>query len=99
MEALAGRGFVAGRIQSRSRPRQRRAVVHVAASGNAGGGSKRKGKKQGGAFSTMEAAIGFLASLLSAGDMFGTTGSSFRDDATFDATDDGASRKCPTARG
>ena len=93
MEALAGRGFVAGRIQSRSRPRQRRAVVHVAASGNAGGGSKRKGKKQGGAFSTMEAAIGFLASLLSAGDMFGTTGSSFRDDATFDATDDGADKK------
>ena len=93
MEALAGRGFVAGRIQSRSGPRQRRAVVHVAASGNAGGGSKRKGKKQGGAFSTMEAAIGFLASLLSAGDMFGTTGSSFRDDATFDATDDGADKK------
>ena len=91
MEALGvGLGL---RVQTRARPRPRRAVVRVTASGNAGGGSKRKGKKQGGAFSTVEAAVSFLAQLLSAGDMFGTTGSSFKDDARFDRTDDGADKK------
>ena len=81
------------RAKTRPRPRLRRTVVRVTASGNAGGGSKRKGKKQGGAFSTVEAAVSFLAQLLSAGDMFGTTGSSFKDDARFDRTDDGADKK------
>ena len=82
MEALGvGLGL---RAKTRARPRLRRTVVRVTASGNAGGGSKRKGKKQGGAFSTVEAAVSFLAQLLSAGDMFGTTGSSFKSDGRFD---------------
>jgi hypothetical protein len=67
----------------------RRSRTAVAAAGG-GGGSKRKNP-----FSTVEAAVNFLAQLLSAGDMFGTTsgGKGFEDGLGLKPEDPAAAAK------